>query len=113
VNRLQAKITTADVGWAGTDDDVTLTLAGRAWNLDNPWHDDFERGNTDGFDLDPGSGLHLSAPSDDLQLRFGGKPLPECNTGMVRAGDVNWLLRSETIGLAAGKAVSGEARGLS
>jgi PLAT/LH2 domain len=60
VNRLQARIATADVAWAGTDDDVTLTLAGRNWNLDNPWHDDFERGSTDSFDLDPGAGLHLS-----------------------------------------------------
>ena len=29
------RITTADVSWAGTDDDVTVTLAGRSWNLDN------------------------------------------------------------------------------
>jgi hypothetical protein len=60
VNRLEVKITTADVSWAGTDDDVTLTLAGRSWDLDNEGHDDFERGNTDTFKLDPGSGLHLS-----------------------------------------------------
>jgi len=60
VNRLEAKVTTADVSWAGTDDDVTLTLAGRNWNLDNEGHDDFERGHTDTFQLDPGTGLHLS-----------------------------------------------------
>lgn len=60
VNRLEAKVTTADVSWAGTDDDVTLTLAGRNWNLDNEGHDDFERGHTDTFPLDPGTGLHLS-----------------------------------------------------
>lgn len=60
VNRLEVRITTADVSWAGTDDDVTLTLAGRSWNLDNPDRDDFERGNTDTFKLDPGTGLHLS-----------------------------------------------------
>jgi len=61
VSRLRVKITTADVTWAGTDDDVTLTLAGRSWNLDNPDRDDFERGRTDTFDLDPGIGLYRSA----------------------------------------------------
>jgi hypothetical protein len=60
VNRLEVKITTADVSWAGTDDDVTLTIAGRSWDLDNEDHDDFERRNTDTFKLDPDTGLHLS-----------------------------------------------------
>lgn len=60
VNTLEVRITTADVLWAGTDDDVSITLAGRTWNLDNPWHDDFERGNTDSFALDPGTGLRSS-----------------------------------------------------
>jgi len=60
VNTLRVEISTANVSWAGTDDDVTITLAGRGWGLDNPWHDDFERGHTDAFTLDPGSGLYLS-----------------------------------------------------
>jgi PLAT/LH2 domain len=60
VSSLSVRITTADVMWAGTDDDVTLTLAGRSWNLDNSWHDDFERGNTDTFELDPRTGLRVS-----------------------------------------------------
>jgi len=59
VNTLEVRITTADVLWAGTDDDVSVRLAGRTWNLDNPWHDDFERGNTDSFSLDPGTGLRV------------------------------------------------------
>ncbi|MCB0016916.1 MAG: hypothetical protein KDE09_03945 [Anaerolineales bacterium] len=58
VNRLQVKVSTADVMWAGTDDDVRLYLGGRSWNLDNEGHDDFERGHTDTFDLDPGTGLY-------------------------------------------------------
>jgi hypothetical protein len=58
VNRLRVRVSTADVTWAGTDDDVTLYLGGRSWNLDNPSHDDFERGHTDTFDLDPGTGLY-------------------------------------------------------
>ena len=60
VNTLRVKVTTADEWWAGTDDDVTLTVAGRSFTLDNAWHDDFERGNTDTFTLDPGTGLRRS-----------------------------------------------------
>lgn len=60
VNRLQLKITTADVAWAGTDDNVIIYMGGRHWHLDNPNHDDFERGHTDTFDLDPGTGLYRS-----------------------------------------------------
>lgn len=58
VNRLQVKISTANVSWAGTDDDVTITMGGRSWNLDNPGRNDFERGHTDTFNLDPGTGLY-------------------------------------------------------
>ncbi len=58
VNRLQVKVTTANVMWAGTDDDVKITMGGRSWNLDNPGHNDFERGHTDTFDLDPKTGLY-------------------------------------------------------
>lgn len=61
VNRLQVWVTTADVWWAGTDDDVTFRMGGRNWNLDNEGQDDFERGSTDSFLLDPGTGLYLSA----------------------------------------------------
>jgi hypothetical protein len=61
VNTLRVIITTADVAWAGTDDDVRIYLGGRSWNLDNIGHNDFERGNTDTFDLDPGIGLYLSS----------------------------------------------------
>ena len=60
VNTLTVKITTADVAWAGTDDDVTIKLAGRTWELDNPGRNDFERGRTDTFKLDPGVGLRKS-----------------------------------------------------
>jgi hypothetical protein len=60
VNTLRVKITTADVSWAGTDDDVSIMLGGRTWNLDNPNRDDFERGNTDTFDLDPGTSFYTS-----------------------------------------------------
>jgi len=59
ISTLAVKITTADVSWAGTDDDVTITLAGRSWNLDNQNHDDFERGNTDTFNVDPGTGFYV------------------------------------------------------
>lgn len=61
VNTLRVKVTTVDEWWAGTDDDVTLTVAGRSFNLDNAWHNDFERGNTDSFTIDPGTGVRRSA----------------------------------------------------
>lgn len=60
VSSLRVKITTADVSWAGTDDDVTVTLAGRSWNLDNEDHDDFERGATNTFALDPQTSFYQS-----------------------------------------------------
>ena len=60
VNRLEIKVTTADVGQAGTNDDVQIGLAGRSWTLDNAGANDFERGNTDSFLLDPGTGLYIS-----------------------------------------------------
>jgi hypothetical protein len=59
VSSLRVEISTGDVMWAGTDDDVTLTLSARDWNLDTP-ADDFERGHTDRFDLDPSLGLRVS-----------------------------------------------------
>jgi hypothetical protein len=60
VSSLRVKITTADVSWAGTDDTVTVTLAGRSWNLDNENHDDFERGATNTFVLDPQTSFYTS-----------------------------------------------------
>ncbi len=59
VSTLTVKIATADVTWAGTDDDVTITLAGRTWNLDTSGND-FERGDTNTFVLDPGTSLYTS-----------------------------------------------------
>jgi len=60
ISTLTVKVSTADVSWAGTDDDVKVTLAGRTWNLDNEAHDDFERGSTDTFNLDPGVAFYDS-----------------------------------------------------
>lgn len=61
VNRLRVWVTTADVWWAGTDDNVTLRMGGRSWNLDDENRNDFERGNTDVFHLDPGTGLYRAS----------------------------------------------------
>ena len=58
INQLQVEVTTGDVAWAGTDDDVRMTLGGRSWDLNDPDRDDFERGDTNGFALDPGIGLY-------------------------------------------------------
>jgi hypothetical protein len=57
---LKVLVRTADVWWAGTDDNVTLYMGGRSWGLDNHGHNDFERGNVDTFHLDPGTGLYES-----------------------------------------------------
>lgn len=71
INSLSVDVHTADVWWAGTDDDVMLTLARNDWNLDNPGRDDFERGNTDTFDLDPGTGLRVA---DAREIRITKSP---------------------------------------
>ena len=60
VNKLTVKITTGDVAWAGTDDDVSIVLGGRTWNLDNPGSDDFERNATNTFELDPGTSFYVT-----------------------------------------------------
>jgi hypothetical protein len=60
VSSLTVFVSTGDVEWAGTDDDVTFEMGGRSWNLDNPGRDDFERAHTDDFPLDPSPGLYRS-----------------------------------------------------
>jgi hypothetical protein len=60
VNTLKLEVTTADdEWWTGTDDDVTLELAGEEWNLDTNAND-FESGQTNTFKLDPKTGLYVS-----------------------------------------------------
>jgi hypothetical protein len=60
VNSLRVEVTTGDIANGGTNDEVRLTLGGRSWILDNPGQDDFERGATNTFELDPGVGLYAS-----------------------------------------------------
>ena len=60
VNSLRVVVSTANVLWAGTDDDVTFSMGGRSWNLDNHGLNDFESGDTNTFNLDPGTGLKRS-----------------------------------------------------
>ena len=52
---------------ARTDDNVTRT--GRSWDLDNEGYDDFERGHTDTFDLDPQSPRHERRGLSRRELR--------------------------------------------
>lgn len=59
VNTLSLIVSTADVRWAGTDDDVTLKLAGRSWNIDSDAND-FERNSTRTYELDPQTGFNVS-----------------------------------------------------
>lgn len=59
VNKLRIEVTTGTESFAGTDDDVTLELAGREWNLDTTAND-FENGQTNNFKLDPRTGLYVN-----------------------------------------------------
>jgi len=52
VQSLDVLVTTSDKNWAGTDDTVILSLGVLDFNLDNPHHDDFEKGHTDHFVFD-------------------------------------------------------------
>ena len=61
ITSLRVEIRTCDKAWAGTDNTVTLylTVDGQgelSWHLDTPDHNDFERGNTDVFNL---SGFYI------------------------------------------------------
>jgi hypothetical protein len=48
---LRVEIRTGDVDRAGTDDDVTLRVGGRAFALDKRLYDDFERGDRDVYSV--------------------------------------------------------------
>lgn len=65
---LRVQVTTADVSWAGTDDNVYFRLNGREYQLDTPGHDDFERDHTDTFFLPVPEGMQVS-DIQSLQIR--------------------------------------------
>ena len=54
---------TGDVSGAGTDGDVKVSLAGQGnsqsqwFTLDKSWYNDFERGDLDGYTVEPNTGL--------------------------------------------------------
>ncbi len=60
VNSIEVEVTTADEFGAGTDSGITLQMGGESWDLDTAGND-FESGNTDVFQLDPRTGLLVSA----------------------------------------------------
>ena len=64
VNHLQVRVTTADGPPSVMVDDLTLHMGGRSWTLHNPHASRFQPGQTDRFDLDPGTGLYRSALSE-------------------------------------------------
>ncbi len=68
VNTLFIEVTTSNDWWSGTDDNVSLEMGGRTWDLDTPWVNDFEAGDTNLFDLDPGTGLRR-ADIDQIRIR--------------------------------------------
>lgn len=56
VSKLIVEIKTTDERFAGTDDPIQLQIGGQAFNLDNLNKDDFERGNTDLFEISVNGG---------------------------------------------------------
>jgi hypothetical protein len=68
VTKLEVHITTGNWAAAGTDDDVTVTLGGRTFNLDNPGRNDFELGQTDVFLLTPWQGLRVSGLRGSIRI---------------------------------------------
>jgi hypothetical protein len=60
VNLLQVYITTGSQAGAGTDDRVYLYLGGQSWLLHHPAYETFDRGETNVFQLDPGTGMYRS-----------------------------------------------------
>ncbi len=51
IERLVIEVETQDSRFAGTDDPIQLSFGGMTFPLDTPNHDDFERGQTDVFDI--------------------------------------------------------------
>lgn len=68
VTKLEVHITTGNRPLAGTDDDVSVTLGGRTFNLDNPGRNDFEIGNTDVFTITPWPGLRKSMLRGEIHV---------------------------------------------
>jgi murein DD-endopeptidase MepM/ murein hydrolase activator NlpD len=78
VDTLDVFVTTGNRNLAGTDDDVSLTIGGRTFNLSNVRIEPFERGKTDQFSITPWPGLRLSDLRGGIKVhkspdgRFGG-----------------------------------------
>ncbi len=92
-NSIKLKVTTANVPGAGTDDDVSVDMAGHSWYLDTS-KDDFESGNTDTFVLDPQVGMKVSDfKSIKLRKSFDGVS----GTGAWRLGGLELIVNGTTI----------------
>jgi len=66
INSIKVRVWTDNSDYAGTDDDVTFSMAGQGWVLDNPGND-FERADANNFYLDPGKGLKV-ADIDEIRI---------------------------------------------
>jgi len=60
INQIILEITTGGKRKNATDDAVTLDIGGHSWELDLPKHDDFERGQTDRYELEVPKGMDAS-----------------------------------------------------
>jgi hypothetical protein len=64
IKSLKLQVTTRKDRGAGTDNAVYFDIGPLAWRLNKSWHNDFERGRTDTYNLPLPSGVVLS--SDDI-----------------------------------------------
>jgi hypothetical protein len=69
VDKLEVHVTTGSRALGGTNDDVSVAIGGRLFNLDNPSTDDFESGSTNVFLLPPWSGARVSDLRGEIQIR--------------------------------------------
>jgi hypothetical protein len=69
VTKLEVHLKTGNAPGAGTDDDVSILIGGRTFNLDDPNRNDFEAGHTDIFSITPWEGLRLSMLRGRLRIR--------------------------------------------
>jgi hypothetical protein len=60
IHKIALEITTGKKRTSGTDDEITLFIGGYKWILDNPKHDDFEKGRRGIYELDVPDGMDSS-----------------------------------------------------
>jgi hypothetical protein len=68
VDKLEIHVTTGNRAGSRTDSDISVTIAGRTFPLDNPGRNDFENNATDVFLLTPWPGLRTSMLRGEIRI---------------------------------------------